>query len=377
MNELTTTPYVFSLKRSDSSFLAHLATHYAVILSKEYADQLAADFRHSQIDSRPVGTGPFKFYEFRVGSLIRYYKHMDYWQGPVAVEQLVYDITTSNTGRLTKLLTEECDVISYPIAHEKITQHPFFELEEVTSLNIAFLAFNTRKAPFDNPKVRKAIGHAINKEAIINAVYFGQAVPAKSVVPSVSWAYDENTPEIEYSIDKAKTLLKEAGINDEINIDIWAMPVQRAYNPDALTMAKLIQGDLQQIGIKVNIISYEWATFLRKLVAGEHHSVLIGWSADHPDPDNFFTPLLSCAAAETGSNRAFWCDQLFDDIIADALKITDIQQRKVFYAEAMQMISEQVPLIPIAHSKRFQARHRDVEGKILDTFGVNFTEVSK
>lgn len=369
----------FRLTHPDSSFLANIASDAAVILSKEYADMLERMEHKQQIDLLPIGTGPFKLKEYRAGSFIRYEPHNQYWKSVTELEQLVYDITPRDTGRLTKLLAGECDVIAYPIAHEKIREREDLVLEAVTSFNVGYLGFNTTKPPFDQPLVRQAIAHAINRTAILDAVYTGQADLAKALIPSSSWAYDENITEQQYSITTAQRLLTQAGYPDGFSMDLWAMPVQRAYNPDAITMAKLIQADLQRIGIRVNIISnYEWSTFLRKIRDGEHQSVLLGWSADHPDPDNFFSPLLSCASSQTGSNRTFWCDQEFDNLIQDALKTTNIATRKALYSKALQRINEQAPLIPIAHSKRFQARNKKVTGELLRSIGgIDFNGVTK
>lgn len=368
----------FTLHRSDSSFLSNLATDFAVILSKEYADALVDAGKTQQIDILPIGTGPYKLKDYRPGSLIRYYPHATYWKGTPKLTQLIFDITPSNTGRLTKLLTGECDVIAYPIAHEKINEREDLTLESVTSFNVGYLGFNTQKPPFDNQKVRKAVTYAINKQAIIDAVYFGEAENAKSLLPKSSWAHNEDANDVDYSIASAKSLLAEADYPDGFSMNIWAMPVQRAYNPNALTMAKLIQADLKQIGIEVSIVSYEWTTFLRRLAEGEHQSVLLGWSADHPDPDNFFTPLLSCDATSSGSNRVFWCNEEFDNLLEQARLTTNINLRKKHYAKALEIIEEEVPLLPIAHSKRFQARHSNVKGNLLNSIGgIDFSEVSK
>jgi len=368
----------FTLNRPDSSFLANLATNFAVILSAEYAQQLASQNKRHLIDIEPIGTGPFKLREYKVGSLIRYYPHESYWKGPAKLSQLLIDITPRNTGRLTKLLTGECDVIAYPIAHEKITEREDLTLESVTAFNVGYLGFNTQKPPFNNKEVRIAISYAINKKAIIDAVYRGEAEMANSLLPKDSWAYNESTFAPNYSIEKAKEILVKAGYPDGFTMDIWAMPVQRAYNPNALTMAKLIQADLNQIGIKVNIVSYEWSTFLRKLSEGEHQSVLLGWSADHADPDNFFTPLLSCDSAHSGNNRVFWCNEEYDDLLRQSLATNNTNIRKRLYKEALDIISTEVPLIPIAHSKRYQARYSNIEGNIISAIGgVNFYEVSK
>ncbi|MDO6427989.1 ABC transporter substrate-binding protein [Thalassotalea sp. 1_MG-2023] len=370
----------FNLKRADSSFLANLATDFSVILSREYAELLIRSNRLEDIDTLPIGTGPYKFKEYRTGSYIRYEPHTEYWEGQPKLQQLIFDITPSNTGRLTKLLAGECDVIGYPIAHKKINNNPLLTLEDVTAFNIGYLGFNTAKPPFNNKLIRRAVAHAINKQAILDTVYFGdaKAESANSILPPSSWAYAEDTHDIEYSVEQAELLLTQAGITDGLTIDLWAMPVQRAYNPDAVTMAKLIQADLQKIGITVNIISYNWQEFLRRLALGEHQSVLLGWSADHPDPDNFFTPLLSCGSAETGNNRTFWCNQQFEKLLQGALKITDVEQRKALYREAQKIAAEELPLFPIAHSKRFQARKISVKGDILHPFGgISFGGVEK
>lgn len=371
----------FKLKRADSSFLSNLATPFAVILSKQYAEQLLAENDAqtlTQLDTLPIGTGPFKFKQYRNNSFIRFAKHADYWRRDVAIDKLIYNITPNNTGRLTKLLTHECDVISFPIAQDEIKSRPDLVLEEVTSFNVAFFAFNAQKPPFDNPTVRKAIAHAIDKEAIMTAVYGDQAEIAESLLPRASWAFSEEVSPFPHSIEKAKKLLTDAGLSEGFSFDIWAMPLQRDYNPNALKMAKLIKADLATIGIEVNIITWEWNTFLRKLAKGEHQSVLIGWTADHPDPDNFFSPLLSCSAKETGRNRAFWCNDKFDQLLALALSSNDINERKNLYLQAQNILVEEMPLLPIAHSKRAQAKVIGVTGDALAPFGgISFENITK
>lgn len=368
----------FKLNKSDSSFLANIATGFAVILSEEYAQQLTQSNQQQLIDIIPIGTGPFKLKEYKSGSLIRYYRHDKYWQGQADLEQLVFDITPSNTSRLTKLLTNECDVIAYPIAHEQIIENPELSLEAVTSFNVAYLGFNTTKPPLDNKMVRQAIALAVNKSVIVDTIYSGDAEIAKSLLQSGAWAYDDKTVQQEHSLNKARQILNEQGLSDGFTLDIWAMNVQRPYNPNAVTMAKLIQNDLREIGITVNIITYEWATFLQRIKKGEHQSVLLGWTADHPDPDNFFTPLLSCSSVGTGSNATQWCNQEFDENLRKALNTNELEVRKKHYKQAAAIIAEEIPLLPIAHSKRLQARSNNVKGDILSSFGgVNFTQVTK
>lgn len=361
----------FKLSRPDSSFLSNIATDFAAILSAEYGAQLVKSGQLSRMDSHPIGTGPFRFKEYQKDVLIRYYRHRNYWREPAKPEQLVFDIVPNNARRMAKLFTHECDVVAFPRVAELglISKRPDVDVQESTSMNIGFWAFNTAKPPFDQVKVRQALAHAINRDAILQAVYFGHATAADSVLPPTSWAYNPNLTVQQYDPVKAKALLTEAGYPDGFSMDIWAMPVQRLYNPNALKMAELMQADLAQIGVRASIVSYEWNSFRRKLGSYEHDSVLIGWSADNADPDNFFRPLLSCSAALTGSNRANWCDETFDNLISQALLTADQKQRRSYYMAAQQYLAEQMPLLSIAHSQRFQAISSDIKGVRINPYG--------
>jgi cationic peptide transport system substrate-binding protein len=370
----------FTLTKPDSSFLSTLATDFAAILSAEYGAQLINNNTMLNLDQLPVGTGPFLFRNYQKDVLIRYYRHAKYWRQLPAMEQLVIDIVPDNTKRIAKLLTHECDVAPIPRLAELslLSERDDFVIDAQTSMNVGYWAFNTRMPPFDQVKVRQALSYAINKSNILQAVYFGQAEPANSLLPPTSWAYDKNLNIQGYDPLIAKKLLAEAGYPQGFQMDIWAMPVQRLYNPNALKMAELIQADLAQIGVQARIVSYEWNTFRRKLRSGEHDSVLIGWSADNADPDNFLRPLLSCAAAISGSNRANWCDETYDELIAKAVLTPVLEERRAYYQQAQQYQAEQMPLVPIAHSKRFQVRSRTISGVRINPYGgINFTQAGK
>ena len=359
------------LNQPQSSFLANLATDFAVILSKEYADELVSKDQKDKIDSQPVGTGPFKFVNFRQDSFIRYQKHDSYWGESMQTENLIFDITTSSSLRLAKLITGECDAMGLP-AHselEIIRQSKGLVLDEKPGLNVGFWAFNASKPPFDNPEVRRALSLAIDKNALIEAIYFESAIVAKNIVPPTSWAFQAEQKNLSYNPSASKKLLQENGIEPGFTMNIWAMPVERAYNPNAIKMAELIQAYLQAVGVNVNIVSYEWSTFREKLKQGSHDSVLIGWSADNGDPDNFYRPLLSCAAIKSGTNRALWCSPEYDALIDQALHYTQVEDRQYFYFKANELIAEQLPLIPIAHASKYQAYRQNIKGFQINPYG--------
>ncbi len=377
---LDNTHVEFALNQPDSSFLSTLATDFSAILSSEYASTLLKRQQTVALDELPVGTGPFLYREYQKDLLIRYYRHPHYWRGQVKAEQLVIDIVPDNTKRLAKILTHECDVAPIPRMAElkMLRQTKDFAIDEKTAMNVGYWAFNTKKPPFNDNRVRQALAHAVNRQNILQAVYFDQAVIAESVLPPTSWAYDPTSRAPNYDPETAKALLAQAGYPKGFSMDIWAMPVQRNYNPNAQKMAELIQADLAQVGVRARIVTYEWNTFRRKLKEFEHDSVLIGWSADNADPDNFFRPLFSCKAAQSGSNRANWCDPVFDEFLSQAVLTTDVAQRREYYQSAQRHFIEQMPLLPIAHSKRFLVRGSDVQGVHTNPYGgINFAAAEK
>lgn len=362
---------VIQLHQSDSSFLANMASDFTIILSAEYAENLTRQERQSRLDSHPVGTGPFKFHDFRKDVSVRYHRHEDYWQGQARSERLVFRIIPSDHKRMLMLLTDDCDIIPYPPARNitDLEENENINLYSTVSPNTAFWAFNTLRPPFDDVRVRQALIHAIDRRAILNAVYYDRAALAQSILPNTSWAHYEDNEAFSYDPEMARELLADAGYPDGFSMNIWAMPVQRAYNPDAAKMAELMQSDLARIGVDVNIVSYEWSTFRRRLGDGDHDSVLIGWSADNPDPDNFFRPLLSCAAVLSGSNRAHWCNPEFDRLVSQAIRTPEQDERIEFYRQAQRLLNDQVPLMPIVHSMRYQAAHKNVRDMILQPYG--------
>ena len=370
----------FRLNQPQASFLANMATDFAVVLSAEYGEQLMAAGTPELIDHYPIGTGPYKFVEYKTDHYIRYHTNENYWAEKGNIEQVVFDITPNNSNRVAKLLTDECDVLGYPSSAdvEYLKSKPEVVLSEATSMNVSYWAFNTNVAPFDNPNVRKALSYAVDRQAIIDAVYLNHAQPANSLLPPSNWAYSSASAKPEYSLEKARALLKQEGLEDGFKMDIWAMPVQRVYNPNAGKMAEILQQSLAQLNIEANIVTYDWGTFRKKLAKGEHDSVLIGWLADNSDPDNFFRPLLSCAAAFSGSNRSGWCNDDYDHNIYQALSITNHELRKTYYEEAEAIISKQSPLVPIAHAVRYKVYHNDISDVVFNPYGgISFAHANK
>jgi dipeptide transport system substrate-binding protein len=367
-------PYTvkFTLSEPQTPFLADLAMDFATIQSAEYADVLMKAGKPEQIDQQPIGTGPFEFVAYQRDATIRYRRFDQFWGQKAKLDALVFSINKDPAVRLAKLRANECQVMAYPSPADlpSIKADPSLVLMQQPGLNIGYLAFNNQKPPFTDKRVRQAINMAIDKKAILDAVYQGAGQPAKNLIPPTMWSYDDSIQDYPHDPEAAKKLLAEAGFPNGFETDIWAMPVQRPYNPDARRIAELMQADLAKVGIKANIVSYEWGEYRKRVQNGEHQMAELGWTGDNGDPDNFFTPLASCAAARPGGGSASkWCDKDFDALIQKAATLPKQADRAKLYEQAQVIMHDEAPFFLIAHSITFQPLRKGVTGYTMSPLG--------
>ena len=363
----------FSLKQPEAPFIATIAMDFASILSAEYADKMMKAGTPDRVDQEPVGTGPFMLVQYQKDAVIRFAANDAYWRGKAKVDQLVFSITPDAAVRYSKLKAGECHVMPYPNPAdlELMKKDPQINLMEKEGLNVGYLAFNTEKKPFDNVKVRQALSMAVDKKAIIEAVFHGAGKVAKNPIPPTIWSYNDAVKDYDYDPTAAKKLLVDAGFPNGFETDLWAMPVQRPYNPDARRMAEMIQADWDKIGVKAKIVTYEWGEYLKRSKDGEHQTLLLGWTGDNGDPDNFLYVLLSCKAIGS-ANRARFCYQPFDDLIQKAKVTSDIKERTKLYEQAQVIFKDQAPWITVAHSVVFKPVRKEVDGFKIDPFGGHY-----
>ncbi len=364
-----TNTVTFTLNRPDNAFLSNLATTYAVIYSQEYGQQLLKAGQLDQLDMKPIGTGPFYLDSYVPNNVIRLKRHWGYWRGAAPMEQVIFDIASHGTGDLAKLLSQECDVLSSPVASQLpvISDDPEFELLAQTGMNVAFLAFNNDKKSLANPKVRQAINAAINRDNLLNSVYYGTGTEAKSLLPPMSWAYNHTSQAQGYNPELARTLLKEVGIEPGVTLDLLVPLDPRPYNPSPKKTAELIQADLAAIGITLNVTIEKQDRI--SAISNQFDMVLTGWIADNGDPDNFLRPLLSCDAKQAGLNVANWCNLSFDNLLELASRTNQLEQRVSYYHHAQDIIDQEVPIVPLAHGVHFQVHHRSLGGLQMSPFG--------
>ena len=360
----------FTLKSLDAAFLANMAMDFASIHSAEYADQLLKAGAAADLNTKPVGTGPFVFKRYEKDAQIRYTAFDAYWQGKAKIDTLIFAITKDSAVRAQKLKAGECQVSSYPkpAEVEVLKQDPKIKLLSQNGLNVGFLTLNVTHKPFDNLDVRRAINMAINKKSLVDAVYQGAGQVAVNPIPPTQWSYNKAVKDYAYDPVQAKALLAKAGFPNGFETKLWALPVQRPYNPNGQQAAELIQSDLAKVGIKAQIVKYEWAEYLKRAKAGESDIGMFGWTGDNGDPDNFMANLLSCSAVG-GSNYGQWCDKEFDGLITRAKQTANVTERTKLYEKAQEVMKREAPWMPMAHSVVYQPMLKTVEGFKMSPFG--------
>jgi dipeptide transport system substrate-binding protein len=201
-------------------------------------------------------------------------------------------------------------------------------------------------------------------------VYQGTGQLAVNAMPPTQWSYNKGIKGTQFNLEKARELLKKAGMPNGFEITLWAMPVQRPYNPNAKLMAEMIQADWAKIGVKAKITSYEWGEYIKRSKAGEHGAMLIGWSGDNGDPDNWLGTLFGCDAMN-GNNFSKWCYKPYDDLIKKGKTTANVAERTKLYMKAQEILQQQVPYTPIAHSTVNQPMLKSVNGFKVSPFALN------
>lgn len=211
--------------------------------------------------------------------------------------------------------------------------------------------------------MRQAIEYAIDKNSIIKTVYEGYGeIPNSILTPSV-FGYDKNGYKREYNLQKAKELLKEAGVKN-LSLKLWIYD-----EPSRQQMAQIIQANLKEIGIDVEIIVAEVSTFLQYTGMGEH-DILIGlWYVSTGDADYGYYPLLHSKSVGPVGNRSFYENSQVDDLLDRAREISDLKERERYYQDVQKIIYDEVPLLPIAYKNYTIGLQRNIEGFVFKPNG--------
>ncbi|WGE88384.1 ABC transporter substrate-binding protein [Actinobacillus equuli subsp. haemolyticus] len=353
------------LVEADNSVLAHLASQYAVILSKEYALQLNADENLAQLDLLPIGTGVYQLNDYVANEYVRLKPHNKYWGKKAHIPNMVVDVSTNSAGRIAKYLNRECDVVALPEPSQLsvVTKE---EVVETSGANLAFLAFNTQKSRMQDVQFRRKIAQAINRERIADVLFYGAAQVAQNTLPPLLFptknhdGYPYQQPEI-------------AGENSEKfdRLQLWVPDESRVYNLHPQKMAELIRADLAKIGIEVEIkpVSRAYVAQFAEVGKADYDMILTGWLANNLDPNAFLTPILACRSQNELTNLANWCNPEFDRWLEMAKGSEQPYVRHLLYRLVQNILEQQLPILPLVNGNRVLLVNSRVENAQVTPFG--------
>jgi peptide/nickel transport system substrate-binding protein len=313
----------------------------------------------------PIGTGPFKFESWTRNDRLVLVRNDDYWGEKAKIDELILRPIADNAARLQALQTGEIqgyDLVE-PQDVETIEGDENLQILDRPAFNVAYVGFNISKPPLDNPEVRKAVAHGLDREAVVTNFYAGRGVVATQFMPPEVVGYADDVPTYEFDPAKAKQILQDAGVSMPVELEFWyPTDVSRPYMPDPKRNFEAFAASLNESGFRVVPKSAPWnPDYLGRVDAGTAgHLHLIGWTGDYGDADNFIGTFFQSPKPQFGTNEN--PNEEIHQLLEDAEIETDEAAREELYMEANRKIMEWLPGVPYAHSEPALAFAANVSG---------------
>ncbi|WP_157618964.1 ABC transporter substrate-binding protein [Skermanella stibiiresistens] len=367
----------FHLKEPYAPLLSNLAYPTGLMVSPTAIEAHGKDFgRH------PTGTGAFKFAEWQSNTKVVLERNAEYWNGAPKLQAVIFRPLTDANTRLTELLAGGLDLMVEvpPDAVDLLQKAGGFTLYEQAGPHLWFLILNTREGPFKDPRVRQAINYAIDKRALVDQVLQGTATVADSIVPAAfEWAHDETIEPYPHNPERARQLLREAGAE---NVELNFLVAEGGSGMLApIPMATAIQADLAKIGIKVNIQTYEWNTYLGLVnqgLAGKADMAEMAWMTNDPDTLPFLTLRTEALPENGGFNSGYYSNPEVDRLLLAARQSTSRDERAELYKRVQRIVREDAPWAVVANWKQNAVTTERVKGfELQPSFLLNLAAVTK
>jgi ABC-type transport system substrate-binding protein len=362
----------FTLNRKFSPLLSNLAIPPGFIISMEALKKYGKG-----INENPVGTGPFRFVEWKKDDHITVEAFDGYWGNKPKLQRIVFQPVPEPSVRALKIQNGEADVTWAvdPKDVPTLKGQANTDVLEQPGLNVNMAEFNLNKPENQNKALRQAMNYAINKQELADKLYSGAGTPASGVLPATSWAFNADIKGYPYDPEKATALLKEAGYNGQ-TIVLNTYTIARGYNPQGSKLAEAVQQYLDSVGIKAEIQTGEWTQYRADRRASKLNITFGGWQADTGDPENFLGVFFH-SANKGGVNTSFYGTPEVDQLLNQANEETDQAKRKDLFNQAERRIVDDAPWLFVGHMKQQAALRKRVQGFVQQpTYIYYFNNVS-
>jgi len=365
--------YTVVLKLSETSgpLLSNLAADQAAIISQAALEKYGKD-----ISLHPVGTGPFQFVQWDTKEKVVLKAFPDYHGPKPYLDEIIFKPVPDQQARVAMLEAGDAQVAApIPLQDiERLKADKRFAISSIAGMDNLHMPLNNLRKPFDDVRVRQALNYAVDKDALVKTVYLGYATPlTDSPLAPAMFGYAPVGDYYKYDVAKAKQLLADAGYPNGFKMIIW-IPDGR-YVQDR-RVSEAVAGYLKDIGVEVDLQTYEWATYVNKLLGSspdpvpEYGAVLISFAVATRDADRGMGNIYETSQWVPKSfNLSFYSNAKVDAALAAGRKATDPQQRLSLYAEAGKQIMEDAPAIFLVAYQYVGASSAKVHGLKLDPNG--------
>ncbi len=322
-----------------------------------------------------IGTGPYRLTGFKRSDSVTLEAYRDYRKKPPAIGHVVFRIIPNDLTRVLELEKGSVDLLVDSVPPDSVRslmRDPDIRVMTGQGNNYEYLGFNLRDPVLRNKMVRRAIAHAIDRRDIITYVLFGQAGPAAGILPPWNRAYNAKVRQYAYDPARAMRLLDLAGFPEKHGYR-FTIDYKTSDNPLSITVAQAIAYQLGQVGIKVNLRSYEWATFYNDVRHGNFQMYSLRW-VGVMDPDILYYAFDSHAVPPYGANRGYYANPEVDGLLERAQSMLDINKALPLYLRVQDIVAEDLPYVSLWYMNDIAAMRRRVRGFRL-TPGGGFTGI--
>ena len=358
-----------------STVVFHLRRPFAPLVSNLTVPILRAGTT-PQGARTPVGTGPFRLVRYRKDEDLLLERFDGYFEGASALTSVRIRVLPAESARLLEMLRGSGDLVVNDLApehFERLAGTPGFEVQAHDGRNVVYLGFNVGRPPLDDPRVRRAIAMAVDREAILRHLLFGRARLATALLPPGHWAHDDAVPPIPHDPDRARRLLDEAGRSDPDGdgpLPRFRLRYSAPQGEQAAQIASVLQEDLAKVGIALDVFTSEWPAFYDDLRSGRFEIVTSNWT-DIGDPDIYRLRVHSAFRPPAGLNRGGYVNAEADRLIEEGAGRLDRPGRIEAYGRLQALLGADLPCVWLWHRQVRAASGPRLRGFALDA-GADF-----
>jgi peptide/nickel transport system substrate-binding protein len=326
----------------------------------------------NEVSTHPIGSGPFKFVSAETDKEVIIERNDGYWGEKAKLPRVRFAVVPDATTEALEMRKGSADVIINarfsPDTVLTLQREPFLTVKSGPGTRLAYLAFNLRDPILKDVRVRQAIAYALDRKPMIDYLWRGEAQPARSVLPPQSWAYNGNVPSYDHDPGKAEQLLDAAGY-PAINGVRFHLTMKTSTDENTRLMVAVMQQQLREVGIALDIRSFEFATFFADVIHGAFQLYGLRWIGGNEDPDIFELAFHSSRFPPNGANRGYYSNPKVDALIDQARRETDRNVRKSTYSELQLILADELPYINLWYFDNVLIHNKRVRNLQLNSAG--------